>query len=214
MKAAIDSVMMFVISLVIVLLAIGLVVALWYTASNGPCWGNTYTQIRAIQSVFSEMPDIPSTKSVYAQFDSCVEGVIFMNKEDFYQTFSHSDNFPAIKNSLGCLEDFDAFIVAAPRLDKDSSFFGGIKDFALYNDANQAGKWGIRFLKEETNKETKPICENLPIKKATFDRPSINEIPTLGDKYCIRIGRTEELKFTILAFEKVTSKEQCKDPET
>ncbi len=212
MKAQIEPVMTFTIALVITLLAIGLVIGLWYIAIDGTCWGNTRAQIKTIQSAFNEMPNVESTKLVYVEFGSCVEGVIFMNKDDFYKTFSHSDNFTAIKNSMACPENFEAFIVAAPRLDKESSFFGGIKDFALYNDATQAGKWGVKFLREETNTETKPICENLPVKKAVFDRPSINEIPTLGDKYCINIRRTKELEFTILAFDKVTSKEQCKPP--
>ncbi len=215
MKGILDDILAVVMGLVLLFITLAIVIVLIFSAQSGStCWGNTLTEVGKIQSSFNELSNVGDTKLVFVSLESCVDGIVFINKDQFYKVFSSFDKFDILKNELNCVDNFDAFIIASPRIQDGPSFVGVLGDFALYDDSSNARKWSETFIRDKTGLKPKPICKNVPVNKAVFDAPSINEVPNLGGKFCITIKRLTEFTYTILSFQEVGSKEQCIPPST
>ncbi|HLD57578.1 MAG TPA: hypothetical protein VJA47_04685 [archaeon] len=213
-KGVLDIGLGVLISIVIALFGFYIVYHIYFTASSGSvCWEKALTQMESIQTAFNELANVKDSKSVFVDFGPCTDGVAFMNKDQLYSALSESGSLANLKSDLGCADGYDAFIVAAPTVEDAPSLIGGLKDFTLYSDASKVQGWGKNWILNKANIKMKPVCKNVPITKAVFDRTVIKEMGGLGGKYCVVINRLENLKYTILSFEKVTSKEQCKLPE-
>ncbi len=205
-----------IVSFIIALIGLSIVIILTFSAKSGSvCWGGMLSELESIQKGFNEMSNVGDSALVFVNLESCIEGLVFINKDQINRAFGETKELATLKDEMGCFENYDAHIVAIPRTkEAPAGLMDAMGDFARYDNTDKTREWAESFLREKTNIKLKPICKNVPVKKAVFDRISPHEIPNLGGKFCITLRRLEELKYGVISFEQVTSKKQCTPPET
>ena len=210
MKGSITVVIWTIFGLLITVAAVIIIANLSDTAQSNLCWGGAITQMGAIQRGFNALPNVGDSTAVFVNLEGCVDGLAFINQKEFSSVFTGAGLYTA--DYIECPQDYPADIIAVPRIPDTPGFFAGFGD-SLGGDNENLKKWAVGYAREKTNIRAKPICKNVPAKKAIFDRPFIKQNSLSGGKYCITIRRLEEFKYTILSFDSVESERQCKKPE-